>query len=78
METKLTYDPEAGAAYVFAPGKQSEYGVIERTEEFEIKDEDGELVTTLYIDYGKDKKIFGVEILGPDKVTLAQVLQFFK
>ena len=63
----LTYDPEAGIAYLYNRGRHTQKGVVERTVEFD----DGRV----YIDYDKEGSIFGIEILNPDKITLSEIMR---
>ena len=65
----MTFDSEAGVVYIYNRGRQSQKGVVIKTLEVEGYD-------NVYLDYDKDGKIFGIEILNPGKkITLMEVLK---
>lgn len=78
MKMTMTYDAEAGAAYVYAPGRESEPGIVDKTVEHEVRDEYGDLISSIYVDYDKAGKVFGVDILGPHHVTICDIVKYFE
>jgi uncharacterized protein YuzE len=67
---KLTYDPEANAAYILI-GREIEPGSIDHTVEIASPIEG----TLLNADIGINGKVLGFEIIGADRVIDAEVLR---
>jgi uncharacterized protein YuzE len=70
----MTYDPEAGVVYIYNRGRRSQKGVVAKTVEVDDVDQTG----GVYLDYDKEGKLFGVEILNPGKITLVEVLKLLE
>jgi uncharacterized protein YuzE len=67
----MTFDPEIGVSYIYNRGRQSQAGVVGKT--VEVRGHDN-----VYLDYDKDGKIFGIEILSPGKITLLEALRLLE
>jgi uncharacterized protein YuzE len=72
----MTYAPEAGVVlvYIYNRGRRSQRGVVAKTVEVDDVEQNG----GVYLDYDKEGKLFGVEILNPGKITLVEVLKLLE
>ena len=69
----MTFDSKVNVVYIYNRGRRSQKGVVVKTVEVDDVDKNG----GVYLDYDKDGKIFGIEILSPKNVTLLEVLKLF-